>query len=69
MNIISRTNIDKKLEEARSAAESAESTAWSACSAADSAAWSARSAAGSAAWSAANSAEKKKQLQMIKERL
>ena len=57
-------NIDKKLEAARS-------VAWSAGSAARSAAWSAGSAwsvARSAARSA-GSAEKKKQLQIIKEML
>jgi hypothetical protein len=56
--LIEVMNIDKKLKEARSAAESAWSAAESAWSAAESATW-------SAAWSA----EKKKQLKMIKDRL
>ncbi len=55
MNIISIMNIDEKLKAARSAARSA--------------AWSAAGSVARSARSAAWSAEKKKQLQMIKEML
>lgn len=75
MSIISKTNLDEKLQETWSAADSA---AWSAYRSVDYSAWSAArsaaesvySAARSAYWSvesaAESAAEKKKQLQMIK---
>ena len=61
--------IDEELEQAHSAAYSANSAAYSAAYSANSAAYSAVWSARSASWSAYSAAERLKQVEMIKEML